>query len=59
MASKRESKGIELFAKGQVNPINSSTSTAKSEKDPKTQYTIKWSRKKCTCHPAGNFQRTK
>lgn len=49
MTTKREYKGIELVAKGNVRPVNSSTFIVKSETNPEKWYTIRWDRKRWTC----------
>jgi len=49
VTTKREYKGIELVAKGNVRPVNSSIFIVKSETNLEKWYTIRWNRKRWTC----------
>lgn len=49
MVSKRENKGIELFLKGAVKPLTSTTFIVESESSPNKQYIVQWDRKRWTC----------
>jgi len=49
MASKRESKGIELVLKGQIKAVDSSTFIVKSETKPEIEHKVRWDRKRWVC----------
>lgn len=49
MASKRETKGIELVLKGQIKAVDSSTFIVKSETNPEIGYKVRWDKKRWVC----------
>jgi len=49
MASKRESKGIELVLKGHIKAVDSSTFIVKSEANPEIEHKVRWNRKRWVC----------
>lgn len=59
MTTKRENKGADLVAKGNVRPISKSTFAVRSETDKKEEYLIEWKRKKwsCTCQDFSKHQK--